>query len=128
MTRQTITITVPRALWLTANGREHRMQAASRTRTLRTIAKLAARKLTPVPAVEHVLIEVGYPTARRADPPNAYPTVKALIDGIVDAGILPDDDHHHIPETRFRRGTKSTKGHYQITITLHRKDGGDGLV
>ena len=62
---------------------------------------------------------VGYPTARRADPPNSAPTVKALLDGAVDAGLLPDDDHRHVPRTSYERGPDTReRGVYLVTIRL----------
>lgn len=46
----------------------------------------------PVPVNILVTFEVTDPNRRR-DPMNAWPTVKALTDGMVaDAGMLPDDD------------------------------------
>lgn len=38
-----------------------------------------------------VLAEFRFPTNHRRDTGNLYPTVKALVDGLVDAGVLVDD-------------------------------------
>jgi hypothetical protein len=44
----------------------------------------------------HVAAFIGYPRNGKADPANAAPTVKALIDGMVDAGVWPDDDSTYV--------------------------------
>ena len=48
-----------------------------------------------------ITIDVQPPTSRRMDAPNWYPTVKALIDGLVDSGLLSDDNNHVIKSTTF---------------------------
>lgn len=35
-------------------------------------------------------------TRRRYDPANWYPTAKPVVDGLVDAGVLPGDDRWHV--------------------------------
>ena len=113
-----VTVRVPAALWLSANGRDHWATKSRRTRHLRQLGFLAARDL---PALDraNVTTVIGYPTARRSDPANAAPTVKALLDGAVDAGLLPDDDHRHVPRTSYARGTDSgERGVYLVTIRL----------
>lgn len=37
----------------------------------------------------------------RPDVAACYPTVKAAIDGIVDAGVIPDDDDRHLLAVTF---------------------------
>ena len=44
------------------------------------------------------------PTRRRIDPPNLYPTLKALIDGLTDASWWDDDNFTHLLEVSFRYG------------------------
>jgi hypothetical protein len=79
---------------LSANGRDHYRVRAEYTRTLRTAAAAAAQaaQLPPMPAA-HVIGEYrpGHRTRRR-DPANWAPSFKAAADGLVDAGVLPDDD------------------------------------
>ena len=52
-------------------------------------AALAARPGAQPPSI----VEVSLPVRdnRRRDPHNYYPTVKAIVDGLVDAGLWPDD-------------------------------------
>lgn len=42
--------------------------------------------------------------AGRYDPGNYYPTAKAILDGMVDAGILPDDSHEYLDGPHLHHG------------------------
>lgn len=44
------------------------------------------------------------PRAGRYDPGNYYPTAKAILDGIVDAGALPDDSHEYLDGPHLHHG------------------------
>ena len=69
-----------------------------------------------------VLISIARPTRRRLDPPNLYPTVKALIDGLTDAGIWTDDNDEVIQSMTFESsGLSGIKGRYIITIKIKEK-------
>jgi hypothetical protein len=57
-----------------------------------------------VPRLEAISITAQpLATTRRWRPDVAacYPTVKAAIDGIVDAGVIPDDDDRHLLAVTF---------------------------
>ena len=43
-----------------------------------------------------VEFEFTYPDRRRRDRSNLAPTVKALMDGMIDAGLLPDDADRYL--------------------------------
>jgi hypothetical protein len=86
---------LPRALILSANSREHWRPKANKTRNLRALAAIVARQETPLERA-HLLVRVGWPDNRRRDVANIEPTLKALIDGCVDGGLLPDDDDDHL--------------------------------
>ncbi|WP_128683426.1 hypothetical protein [Actinomyces qiguomingii] len=43
-----------------------------------------------------IVIESLFPDRRRRDTHNLMPTVKPIVDGLVDAGLLPDDDTRHL--------------------------------
>lgn len=49
------------------------------------------------------------PTRRRTDPPNFYPTIKALIDGLTDASWWEDDNFKKLLEVSFKYGGLSGK-------------------
>lgn len=126
MTRHTLTIQVPPNLWLTANQRIHWSTRMRRTKMLRAYAAsearihgLAGRRLGPCV----VTAVIGYPTATRADPANAAPTVKAIIDGLVDARVWDDDDHLHIPSVAFERDpNKAPKGTHTVTLIIQEQE------
>lgn len=66
-----------------------------------------------------VNIVIHPPTARKMDPPNWNPTVKPIIDGLVDAGVLVDDNYNVIKRYSFEMGELSQeKGVYRIEITI----------
>lgn len=54
-----------------------------------------------------IKVTVCPPTNRSVDPPNLYPTVKPLIDGMTDAFFWEDDNFKHITELGFRYGGPS---------------------
>lgn len=66
-----------------------------------------------------VTIIVYSPTRSRLDPPNLYPTVKAIIDGMTAAGIWTDDDYKVIKKMSFAYGGLSNKkGHYKLVLEV----------
>ncbi|MGM9885390.1 hypothetical protein [Streptococcus hyointestinalis] len=66
-----------------------------------------------------VTVTVYSPTRSRLDPPNLYPTVKAIIDGMTDAGIWIDDNHKVIKKMSFAYGGLSNKkGHYKLVLEV----------
>ena len=98
-----LTIEIPRALLISANDRMHWREKARRTATLRVLAETAvhprAHQSTPVT----LTVTVTYPPlARRRDASNLAPTVKGMLDGIVDAGLLPDDNDRVIVATTYQ--------------------------
>lgn len=115
----TITITVPRSFWLTANGRYHWAEKARRTRWLRHLAKIETRAVRLGYSRALVTAFVSYPKGTgRVDPNNAAPTTKALIDGCIDAGLLPDDDHRHVLGPDHRRDTNTCTSDYRIRLVF----------
>src|SRR5262245_53710774 len=57
-----------------------------------------------VPRLEHAVITVEHllGTRRKVDVGACFPAVKAAIDGLVDARVLPDDGPLYLHELRFR--------------------------
>ena len=111
--------TISADLWLSANQRLHWAPKAKRTAALRHLGYVAARnaKVRDV-GVCHVAAFVGYPTNAKADPANAAPTIKALIDGLVDAGVWPDDDSTHVIGPTYLRDPKTGDGTYRVRFVL----------
>ena len=118
----TLTIDVPRTIWLSSNQRLHWRTKADRTQALRTLANVTARNtgLKPIDGPVTITTHIGYPpNVHRVDPGNAHPTSKALIDGLVDAGILTDDSSDHVIDGGHRRDpTSGQPGTYRIRLEL----------
>lgn len=115
-----LTIFIPESEWLSANGRFHWAAKARRTKTLRQRGFWAAKQTKASRHDRlHVTAFIQYPTGGRADPANSAPTVKALIDGMVDAGVLPDDDSTHLIGPDFRRDTgRCQRGWHRVRLVL----------
>lgn len=116
----TLTFTIPADMWLSANDRLHWAPKAKRTAFLRTTGKFTAiRHMVPAHDVTHVAAFIGYLRNGKADPANSGPTIKALIDGMTDAGVWVDDDSTHVIGPTYLRDPKSpTPGHYTVRLVL----------
>lgn len=104
---------------LNLNDRMHWRKKATRMRAWRDAAKAGAvkAKVGPQwPSVVSVSLPVRAPGARR-DPHNFVLTVKPIIDGLVDAGLWPDDHSGYVAtvEPRFH---KAVPGGWTNTIGL----------
>ena len=117
---QELAIKIPANEWMSANDRMHWRQRASRTKRLRRRGYFEARRNGLLPMRRAVLTaHVQFANGGRADPANAYPTVKALVDGLVDFGVLTDDDSKHLSAMTFKRAPgQCERGWHVITLTL----------
>lgn len=92
--------------WLTSNGREHWRTRAALTKLWRDSTAVLAREAN-VPRyrtrvrVTAVVVCAGQ---RRRDIGNWYPTVKACVDGLVDARVIPDDSDRWVMGPDLRPG------------------------
>lgn len=101
---------------LNANQRIHYRVRAEQTAAIRGAARdacLAHPQLRAdlviageAPVLPHAwILGVIHPgSRRRLDPANLYPSFKAAVDGIVEAGVLEDDDHLHLLGPDMRLG------------------------
>ena len=112
-------VTLPRTAALTANQRPHWRKKAALTRDLRTRGRLAWNT-SGLAAMDraHLVVTVAWHDARRRDANNWQPTAKALIDGAVDAGALPDDDIAHLIGPDMRGETDPTVKPGTIRLTF----------
>lgn len=98
MPERTIRFPPPGPL-LSLNDRQHWAAKARLVREWRTAAFYAAvgehRGLGP----SIVAVTLPVKSNRRRDPHNLHPTVKAVIDGLVDAGCWPDDTPEWVTTT-----------------------------
>lgn len=105
--RRHITIDIPAPCdFINSNHRQHRMAQAKLTKTWRQASAAAAHGLPPFTGQVHITAHIFKPRAGRWDPNNLWPTVKAAVDGLVDAGLLIDDDHRHVIGPDMRSGGK----------------------
>lgn len=62
----------------------------------RIIAQHARWMRIPAQQFVHVRLEITPAVKRRRDADNTAPTVKAAVDGLRDAGVIPDDTTEHV--------------------------------
>lgn len=94
-----------RTVLLTSNERLGIHQKASRIKALRNTGWAMARYYK-IPQLQRAHVYyVLHPdtTTRRRDPGNWAPSAKAAVDGMVDAGVLPDDNSERLlgPDPRI---------------------------
>ena len=103
---RTWTVELPAGLTLlNANERLHWRPKNNRTQAIRA-ASFACVKAARVPKLKRasVVVEFRPPDRRRRDVHNLYPSAKAAIDGLVDAGVLPDDSDRYLVGPDMRTG------------------------
>ena len=85
---------------LSLNGREHWRKKAHATKEVRASARVLAKHVG-IPPLPRVSIELHYAPRdkRRRDAINLAATIKPLEDGIVDAGVVPDDTAEYVQPT-----------------------------
>jgi hypothetical protein len=126
---QQVTITLPAGLdLLNSNQRLHHAPRGKLTATIRAAAHeavtedkrlmdaLAAAKPGPLYERVHVLGILHPPKNDRRDPANWYPSFKAAVDGLVDAGLLEDDDHTRLLGPDMRLGAKVKGGQLVLVV------------
>ncbi len=128
---RSFTITLPAGLrLLNVNEKLHHRPKADYVKALRGAAMkqcsedpamraaLAAANATGGPVLEHAyILGILHPNrAGRFDPANWYPSFKAAIDGLVDAGVLDDDDHTRLVGPDMRHGPKVKGGQIALHI------------
>jgi crossover junction endodeoxyribonuclease RusA len=101
----TLTFPIPNGAILNANMPINYRVKAMRVKALRDLSFSLGTEMN-IPEFKEctVKIIVYPPSSRRVDPPNFYPTVKPLIDGLTDAGAWADDDWKHLREMTFLHG------------------------
>lgn len=108
---------LPPARLMSMNDRDHWRAKAKMTKQWRAAANCAANSAHPGqsrlgPSIVHIVFPVR--DRRRRDPHNYYPTVKAIVDGLVDAGVWPDDTPEWVTTTEPTLTTTALT----VTITI----------
>lgn len=94
---------------LSLNGREHWRTKAKHTKQWREFAGLSAKRFPALDACD-VTLTWFVTTSHRRDEDNLYPLLKALCDGLVDAGVVSDDTPDLMGKTcRIERAPEGTK-------------------
>lgn len=94
--------------WINSNQRLHRMQTAKLTKAWRTASQVASKGLEPLQTPIRVVAYIWKPRNGRYDPGNLYPTAKAILDGLVDSGLIEDDDYTRVVGPDMRHGGKGS--------------------
>ena len=126
-------IKVPgRPFSLNAERTKHWSDRADRTAQLRHDAKYCALEVMPSrpkPALFEQVRIIVEPWAidrrYRQDVGACLPSAKAAIDGLVDAGVIADDDDSHLLELAFR---PHQFGVDQIVLTVIEVEGGEAMT
>lgn len=67
----------------------------------------------------YIIAELCFNDVRRRDPANYYPTVKASVDGLVDAGVLADDSARYLIGPDMRLGPRARSARHKGLLVLH---------
>ncbi|TCN51831.1 hypothetical protein EV641_109222 [Rhodococcus sp. SMB37] len=108
---------------LTANSRMHWGPKSKLTRMMRSDAHTLAKAAKLPPCIFlRITVQLHYrpKTNRRRDPSNLMPTQKAILDGLVDYGLVPDDCPPYVTELvpAIHPAEKGLEGSLWLTITI----------
>ena len=125
---QTLTVDIPKTEWMTDNSRLVWAAKARRVAALRHRSKWLARAqgLHPEQCPVRIVATIVTRTRTVFDPNNAAAATKPIIDGLVDAGVLPADDSTHVVGPDHRRGTADPAmraGWHRIILTIDPTNG-----
>lgn len=96
------------------------MKKAAAIKRYRRLAREAVEEANIESAPwERVIVEVAFffKDSRRRDQDNAMGSLKAVYDGIVDAGLVDDDDYKHMKRTNVDFSTDKKYPRVDLTIT-----------
>ncbi|HEV2355447.1 MAG TPA: hypothetical protein VGR89_14460 [Puia sp.] len=79
--------------------------------------ELAIRGKIPKMARVHTRGYLHYHDKRKRDPGNWYPSYKAVIDGVVDAGVIRDDSDEFLIFDGIHRGMPNIRGN-QLVVEI----------
>ena len=103
-----------------ASGQWARMKAATNRKHFRQLAaEIAGAEATRTgwspPDFTMILARQISPVRRRRDPTGLAERLKGILDGLVDAGLIPDDDEDHIAIT-LNHSRKGPKAGIELTL------------
>ena len=108
----------PPCAFINANDRLHHYPKAKLTSAWRELAAHAVDSgFYPDHYTRaHITVAIRFATNHRRDVGNLYPTAKAIVDGLVDAQLLPDDNDTHVIGPDLRR--EYPNGTPRVTVTI----------
>jgi hypothetical protein len=106
--------------WLNANDRMFWMKKSRIVRAWRQRAQFVASssRIPRLIPYARVVAELQFGDSRRRDPANWAPTVKACIDGLVDAEIFEDDNFRHVVGPDLRLGEKVVAANVGVRLII----------
>lgn len=109
---EAFTLELPKlAGWLNANVKRHWAPNAKLVKAWRHGAHIYARQAKLPKGLQHVRIDayVWKNSRRQYDPHNLMPTLKPVIDGLVDYGLIPDDNTTYLAGPFIHHGGYGTE-------------------
>jgi crossover junction endodeoxyribonuclease RusA len=106
---------------LNANDRMHWRQKAALTKRVRETTAWRVKALG-IPPARHLTVQLHYAPGdkrKRRDPANLCATSKPAIDGLVDAGLVPDDTPEWVTELMPVIDTAPQPRRLWLEITVH---------
>lgn len=103
--------------FINSNQRLNFHAKAKLTKIWRAAVEAETRRVMngPLRTPVRIVAKIHKPGNRRWDPNNLAPTTKACVDGMVDAGLIPDDSWREVEGPDHRRGTPIANA---ITFTI----------
>lgn len=118
----TLKIPAPTKL-LNANDRTHTRGKAATVKLWRDAGHVYARQAKlPQLGQARITATFHFHDKRRRDDHNYFPTVKALVDGFVDYGLLPDDSREFLLSTTICGGDPIA-AHAPLVVVLIQEAG-----
>lgn len=120
-TEARVVLTWPVRAWPNPNRDRHKHWARERRegRDIRTAAHIIARqKRVSVASPVHVEVVWTFPDGRDRDIENW--STKALLDGIVDAGLITDDNARKLAriEKAIDKTARTPRGYLRVAVTI----------
>lgn len=110
---------ITRKVLISANGNYHYHDKGNRVKKLRQLAYEVGLMENKKFNLFEIDVKILPPTRRRLDPPNLYPTVKPILDGLTDSDLWEDDDWKHLRKLSFEYGGLSgIKDCYKIILNI----------
>jgi crossover junction endodeoxyribonuclease RusA len=103
---------------MNANDRDHWSKRAKVASLIRAVARSQCKDIPK--ELRKVRIRAVYfaPDNRRRDVSNLFPSVKSAVDGLVDAGVIKDDNDKFVVALEMVRGEYNIPGG-QLVIEVH---------